>query len=472
MPPTSPTARTPSSASTTCATTWPPALEDKVQRGHPFGVVDEVDKILIDEARTPLIISGAPEQAADLYKRFAKLAPMMESGKKPEGLDPRSKKDYVSDFDFEFDEKHKQVSVTERGVAKAEKFLGHRPPLPRRERPPRQPPPAGAEGRVALQARRRLRGDRRRGPHHRRVHRAHPRGPALVGGAAPGRRGQGGRARPGGEPDARDHHAAELLPPLRQALGHDRHRPHRGDRVHEDLQARRGADPHQPPDGPRRPQRSGLQDQGRQVACRGGRDRGAPQGRPAGPRRHHLRRGLRAALRAAQAQGHPAHGAQRQARVRRARRRDRGRGRPARRGHHRHQHGRPRRRHQARRQRRAPHRPRAGQARPAPRRSRLRRALRRDPAEHRGARAGGPREGRRRGRPVHHRHRAPRVAPHRQPAARALRPPGRSRRVALLPVRRGRPRPPVRRRPHLPHPRPPRQHRRGGRTRSPSRRGC
>src|SRR6478672_8363766 len=43
------------------------ALEEKVQRGHPFGIVDEVDNILIDEARTPLIISGAPEQAADLY---------------------------------------------------------------------------------------------------------------------------------------------------------------------------------------------------------------------------------------------------------------------------------------------------------------------------------------------------------------------------------------------------------------------
>src|SRR3954467_15557768 len=100
------------------------SLEEKVQRGHPFAVVDEVDNILIDEARTPLIISGAPEQAADLYQQFAKLAPMMEAGKKPEGLDPRSKKDYVSDFDFEFDEKHKQVSITERGVAKAEKFLG------------------------------------------------------------------------------------------------------------------------------------------------------------------------------------------------------------------------------------------------------------------------------------------------------------------------------------------------------------
>src|SRR4051794_37172529 len=100
------------------------ALEEKVQRGHPFGIVDEVDNILIDEARTPLIISGAPEQAADFYQQFAKLARVMEAGKKPEGLDPRSKKDFVADFDFEFDEKHKTVSVTERGVAKAEKFLG------------------------------------------------------------------------------------------------------------------------------------------------------------------------------------------------------------------------------------------------------------------------------------------------------------------------------------------------------------
>jgi preprotein translocase subunit SecA len=100
------------------------ALEEKVQRGHPFAIVDEVDNILIDEARTPLIISGAPEQAAEMYVQFAKLARVMEAGKKPEGMDPRSKRDFVADFDFEFDEKHKTVSVTERGVAKAEKFLG------------------------------------------------------------------------------------------------------------------------------------------------------------------------------------------------------------------------------------------------------------------------------------------------------------------------------------------------------------
>jgi preprotein translocase subunit SecA len=100
------------------------SIEEKVQRGHPFGVVDEVDNILIDEARTPLIISGAPEQAAELYVAFARLARTMEPGKRPDGLDPKSKKDFVADFDYEFDEKHKTVSVTERGVAKAEKFLG------------------------------------------------------------------------------------------------------------------------------------------------------------------------------------------------------------------------------------------------------------------------------------------------------------------------------------------------------------
>src|SRR5437660_11454080 len=99
------------------------AVEDKYQRGHHYSIVDEVDNILIDEARTPLIISGAPEQAADLYYKFAKLAPIMQPGKKPEGLESKSK-DWIADFDYEPDEKHKTVAVTEQGVEKAEKFLG------------------------------------------------------------------------------------------------------------------------------------------------------------------------------------------------------------------------------------------------------------------------------------------------------------------------------------------------------------
>ncbi len=99
-------------------------LSEKVQRGHPFAVVDEVDNILIDEARTPLIISGAPEQAADFYVKFARLAPRMKAGKTPEGMDPRSKKGFVADFDYEIEEKQKTVAITELGVAKAERFLG------------------------------------------------------------------------------------------------------------------------------------------------------------------------------------------------------------------------------------------------------------------------------------------------------------------------------------------------------------
>jgi preprotein translocase subunit SecA len=112
------------------------SLEEKVQHGgrpkpeegqspyHTFAIVDEVDNILIDEARTPLIISGAPEQAADMYGQFAKLAPKLTPGKTPDGMDPRMKKEFVADFDYEFDEKHKTVAVNEQGVAKAERFLG------------------------------------------------------------------------------------------------------------------------------------------------------------------------------------------------------------------------------------------------------------------------------------------------------------------------------------------------------------
>ena len=112
------------------------AMEDKVQHGgrlsedgkplamHHYAIVDEVDNILIDEARTPLIISGQPEAAADHYVKFAKLAKVMTSGKAPEGMDPKARKDFVADFDFEYDEKHKTVAVTEQGVQKAERFLG------------------------------------------------------------------------------------------------------------------------------------------------------------------------------------------------------------------------------------------------------------------------------------------------------------------------------------------------------------
>src|SRR5947199_321796 len=124
------------------------SLDGVVQRGHQYAIVDEVDSILIDEARTPLIISGEPEVAATTY------------------------------YDF----------------ARAVRSLGGAP---------------------------------------------------LVGGPASGDRGEGGREDPGGARHAGDDHAPELLTPLREARGHDRHCEDRGEGVRRDLRPRRRADPDQ-----------------------------------------------------------------------------------------------------------------------------------------------------------------------------------------------------------------------------------
>jgi preprotein translocase subunit SecA len=102
------------------------SLEECVQREHAFAIVDEVDNILIDEARTPLIISGRPEQAADTYYTFARLAKQMVG----EEMKPKlkslgeSRDTSEASHDYEYDEKHKTVAPTEAGVAKAESFLG------------------------------------------------------------------------------------------------------------------------------------------------------------------------------------------------------------------------------------------------------------------------------------------------------------------------------------------------------------
>jgi preprotein translocase subunit SecA len=102
------------------------ALEHCVQRGHHFAIVDEVDNILIDEARTPLIISGQPEQAAQTYYTFARLAKQLVGVPAKEKLKSLGENKDTSevDFDYEYDEKHKTVAPTERGVKKAEEFIG------------------------------------------------------------------------------------------------------------------------------------------------------------------------------------------------------------------------------------------------------------------------------------------------------------------------------------------------------------
>ncbi|POZ92707.1 preprotein translocase subunit SecA [Petrotoga halophila] len=79
---------------------------DKVQRGHYFTIVDEADSILIDEARTPLIISGPSDTPSELYRRFASLA-----------------KRFIVEKDYTIDEKQKTLALTEEGISKAEKLL-------------------------------------------------------------------------------------------------------------------------------------------------------------------------------------------------------------------------------------------------------------------------------------------------------------------------------------------------------------
>ena len=82
-------------------------LADCVQRGHQFAIVDEVDSILIDEARTPLIISGPAEESTDKYYRIDKIIPKL-----------------IQDIDYTIEEKHRTATLTEEGVGKVERLLG------------------------------------------------------------------------------------------------------------------------------------------------------------------------------------------------------------------------------------------------------------------------------------------------------------------------------------------------------------
>ena len=234
--PTSPTAPTTSSASTTSATTWPCRSEQMVQRGHAYAIVDEVDSILIDEARTPLIISGR------VARRGRALLPVR---------------------------RHRpQASPATSTTRSTRRSARSRPPRRASRRSSRRSASrtsttscrstTSTSCQAALRAKELYKRDkdyvvqRRRGEDRRRVHRPHPRGPALVRGPAPGGRGQGAGADQGGEPDPRHHHPPELLPHVREARRHDRHGRDRGRRVRPHLQPAGRAHPHPPADGPRR----------------------------------------------------------------------------------------------------------------------------------------------------------------------------------------------------------------------------
>ena len=304
-------------------------IEDCVQRGHHYAIVDEVDSILIDEARTPLIISGPSDESVKWYDQFATLGRPAAQRRRLRGRR---------------EEAHR---LGARGRHRAGRGPPrHRQPVRRGQHAADLVPQQRDQGQGALPPRPRLRRHRGRGADRRRAHRPHAARPPLQRGPAPGDRGQGEGEDPRGVPDPRHHHPAELLPPLREARRHDRYGDDRGLGVRQDLQARRDPDPDQPADGARRPARPGLPHRGRQV--RRDRRRHRASGTPtasrcwsAPPRSRSpstcpsllKRRGIPHTV--LNAKQHAERGAHRRA------------GRPPGRRHRRHQHGRPRHRHHA-----------------------------------------------------------------------------------------------------------------------------
>jgi preprotein translocase subunit SecA len=95
-------------------------LNECVQRGHNYAIVDEVDSILIDEARTPLIISGASEESTDKYFRVNRIIPKLEKGEEIE----KSIEEKILTGDYVMDEKHRTITVTDEGWEKVEELLG------------------------------------------------------------------------------------------------------------------------------------------------------------------------------------------------------------------------------------------------------------------------------------------------------------------------------------------------------------
>ncbi len=102
-------------------------LSQYVQRGHHFAIVDEVDSILIDEARTPLIISGPAEASTDLYYEVDRIIPRLKAGAKTKGDTKAEEREALeATGDYIVDEKHKTVTLTESGMQAAEKYLANR----------------------------------------------------------------------------------------------------------------------------------------------------------------------------------------------------------------------------------------------------------------------------------------------------------------------------------------------------------
>ena len=401
---------------------------DYAQRQLNYAIVDEVDSILIDEARTPLIISGQGETSSEKYKSINEVIPRL-----------RKDEHYV------VDEKEHSVTLTDDGIDAAQKLLGDLEPLrPGQPRVAAHPEPVPPRAH-ALQARRELHGHRRRqGPHHRRVHRPRPR--RVVAGPTASTRPSRPRSTCAIQEETRTmatitfQNLFRLYKKLSGMTGtadteaEEFHKTYKLDVVtiptnkpimrtdYEDLVYKTEREKFTAVVN----EIMERHEKGRPVLVgttsveKSDRDREDPQ-----------------------EEGHPARRPQRQAaRERGVRRRA---GRSQRRHHRLDQHGRSRHRHHPRRQPRDAREARVQGA--EPRRGRRDGRVREGRREVRGLVQEGRRRGPRGRRSPHRRHRAPRVTPHRQPAPRPRRSPGRPGLVALLPLARRRPHAHLRRRP-------------------------
>ena len=255
-------------------------VEERFQRGLHYAIVDEVDSILIDEARTPLIISGQAEDRTELYHRMNEVPPLLTRQKEEKKQDQPE-----PPGDFFVDEKNHQIVLSEAGHQKAEEILARIGLLPQGAS---LYEPAYINLMHHLYA-------ALRAHHlfHRDQHYVVQDGEVIIVDEFTGRLMQGRRwsdglhqaveakekvADPEREPDARLDHLPELLPHVRQARRHDRHRRHRGLRVPADLRPGDGGDPDPHADDPRRPPRPG-------VPHREGEVPGGDQGHPATARR-------------------------------------------------------------------------------------------------------------------------------------------------------------------------------------------
>ncbi len=383
------------------------SLQNMVQRGHAYAIVDEVDSILVDEARTPLIISGPTEDRSELYIAVDKLIPLL------------------TEDDFELDEKQRTASFTEDGTEKMEQLLKQADLLKGDSLYDVENVAVVHHVNNALKAHKLFQRDKDY---------IVKNGQVIIIDEFTGRMMEGRRYSDGLHQslEAKEH---ANIQPENQTLAsitfqnyfrlYDKLAGMTGTALTEaeefmdiyKLDVVEVAD--QQADDTRRRARCGLPDGGGEVQGDHRAHRRVPRQGPAGAGRHHVDREVGNPGGAAEEIRHQGlRGAERA--PPRARGLHRVAGRAAGRHHHRHQHGRPRHRHPARRQSRHAARRGAGGHRG---RGRAQAPHRKD---HRG-RAEAEAAGARRRRPVHHRHGAARKPAHRQPAARPLGPPGRPR---------------------------------------------